>query len=211
MNSADLAQYFTLTPQQQSLFDALEEVYKDWNEKINVISRKDIENFYERHVLHSLAIAKVANFKAGDTVLDIGTGGGFPGIPLAILFPEVKFTLVDSIQKKIKVVAAVAETLNLPNVKALCARAEAIPQKFDYAVTRAVAPVETLFFWLGIPPIPSRDGAGYKIKKGLYCLKGGDLTEELENIHWPTLEYPLQTYFPSEFFETKKILSLQLA
>ena len=166
----ELERYFPeLTAQQRERFAALGPIYRDWNAKINVISRKDMDDFYEHHVLHSLSIAKAVSFPEGATVLDLGTGGGFPGIPLAILFPEVRFTLCDSIGKKIKVAAAVAETLGLGNVTTVNARVENLPDRYDYIVSRAVAPLVDLYGW-----VKGRFG------RSLICLKGGEVEAEAE-------------------------------
>ena len=165
-----LERYFPeLTAQQRERFAALGPLYRDWNAKINVISRKDMDDFYEHHVLHSLSIAKAVSFPAGSTVLDLGTGGGFPGIPLAILFPEVRFTLCDSIGKKIKVAAAVSEALGLENVTTVNARVESLPDRYDYIVSRAVAPLGELYGWV-------KDRFG----RSLICLKGGEVEAEAE-------------------------------
>lgn len=205
-----LQQYFTsLTPLQLERFAKLEELYADWNSKINLISRKDFDHFYERHVLHSLAIAKLVQFNPGQTVLDIGTGGGFPGIPLAILFPDTQFTLCDSIQKKIKVVQAVAEDIELTNVTAVSARVETLKQPFDYAVTRAVAPVPELLRWMNIPLKPIGKKQPMLIKNAMYCLKGGDLSEEIEHVYWPLYETPIPEFYKEDFFETKKVVEIR--
>ena len=165
-----LERYFPdLTALQRERFAALEPLYRDWNAKINVISRKDMDDFYEHHVLHSLAIGKAVAFPAGASVLDLGTGGGFPGIPLAILFPEVQFTLCDSIGKKVKVAAAVAESLALENVTTINARVESLPQRYDYIVSRAVAPLSELYGW-----VKGRFG------RSLICLKGGEVEAEAD-------------------------------
>ena len=164
-----LEKYFPgLTPQQEERFAALDALYRDWNSKINVISRKDIDSLYLHHVLHSLAIAKAVVFKAGDTVLDVGTGGGFPGIPLAILFPEANFTLCDSIGKKIKVASAVAEALNLENVECVNARVETLPGQYDYIVSRAVTNMADFYGWIK-----------GRFRRQAICLKGGEVEEEL--------------------------------
>ena len=170
-------------------------LYTEWNEKINVISRKDLENFYERHVLHSLSIAKIISFEKDETILDIGTGGGFPGIPLAIFFPETKFTLTDSIAKKITVVNEVVKALQLGNVTTKVDRAENIKQDFDYVVTRAVAKMSYLIYW-----------SKNKHPKKIIALKGGDLKEELEPIKKNIRIVELKEFFDEEFFETKKIV-----
>lgn len=202
----DLIQkYFgEFTPTQMEQFTALYELYKDWNEKINVISRKDIDALYEKHVLHSLSIAAIADFPDGMQVLDLGTGGGFPGIPLAIFFPEVKFHLVDAIGKKIKVVQGVAESLNLQNVTTAHTRAEDIKdRKFDIVVSRAVAPLKDLWRWS--KPLIKKAPA-HEQQPGLICLKGGDLTEEIaESSVKPRLTNVYQL-FPEEFFREKYVV-----
>ena len=170
-------------------------LYTEWNEKINVISRKDVDNFYERHVLHSLSIAKVISFQKGETVLDIGTGGGFPGIPLAIIFPETQFILTDSIAKKITVVKEIAGALQLKNITAMVERAENIKEDVDYVVTRAVAKMSDLIFW-----------SKNKHPKKIIALKGGDLKEELQHIRKNIRIIELKDLFEEEFFETKKIV-----
>ncbi|MFN8267484.1 MAG: 16S rRNA (guanine(527)-N(7))-methyltransferase RsmG [Chitinophagales bacterium] len=191
--------YFpNLSERQKQQIDQLLPLYTTWNEKINVISRKDIDNFYERHVLHSLAIAKVISFEAGDTVLDIGTGGGFPGIPLAILFPQTQFILVDSIGKKITVVAEIAKALELKNVHAKVDRAEHIQQPVDYIVTRAVAKMEDLLRW-----------SKNKHPKKIIALKGGDLKEELSDIKRNIRLVAISDFFKGDFFETKKLVICQ--
>ena len=180
MSSEIILKYFpNLTDEQKSHFQQLETLYKDWNEKINVISRKDIDEFYERHVLHSLGIAKIMEFADGTKVLDIGTGGGFPGIPLAILFPNVEFTLVDSIGKKITVVNAVAESLGLKNVKAYHERAEKIKDKFHFVVSRAVTQMPVFLRWLKGKFEKEQFNPKHN---GVLYLKGGDLGEELADV-----------------------------
>jgi 16S rRNA (guanine527-N7)-methyltransferase len=219
-----LLKYFSdFTPEQVKQFDALESLYKEWNSKINVISRKDIDGLYEKHVLHSLAIAAVFDLKPGMEIIDIGTGGGFPGIPLAIFFPEIKFHLVDSIAKKLKVVDAVAEAIRLKNVTTQHTRAEEIKnKKFDFVVSRAVAPLKELWKWskpllkknhestvrssissedskLQIPnsefPVP-----------GLICLKGGDLTNEIHDSGTRPRVMEISEIFQEDYFESKFIL-----
>lgn len=195
-----------LSEKQKQEFRKLEELYKDWNQKINVVSRKDIDELYLRHVLHSLGIAKFIEFKEGSTVLDVGTGGGFPGIPLAILFPEVHFTLVDSIGKKIKVVNEVVEGLQLTNVTTINARVEEIPGKFDFIVSRAVAAMPTFVHWI---KGKIKKESKHPIRNGILYLKGGDLKEELKD--YKTAEiYNLTDYFKEDFFETKKMVYLPL-
>lgn len=192
----NIVHYFpNLTTTQLQQLEQLLPLYKEWNEKINVISRKDIDNFYVHHVLHSLSIATFFEFKKDETILDIGTGGGFPGIPLAIFFPETKFTLTDSIAKKITVVNAVKDVLQLQNITTKIARAESISEKFDYIVTRAVAPMNDLLFW-----------SKNKHAKKIIALKGGDLTEELKPIKKNIRIIELKETFNEEFFETKKIV-----
>ena len=204
MSSEIILKYFpNLTDQQKSQFQQLETLYKDWNEKINVISRKDIDEFYERHVLHSLGIAKIMEFADGTKVLDIGTGGGFPGIPLAILFPHVEFTLVDSIGKKITVVNAVAESLGLKNVKAYHERAEKIKDKFHFVVSRAVTQMPVFLRWLKGKFEKEQFNPKHN---GVLYLKGGDLGEELAGIKCEI--YHLKDQFGEEFFDTKKVVYL---
>jgi len=199
--------YFqSLTPIQVAQFEALAGLYKDWNLKINVVSRKDIDELYLRHVLHSLGVAKVQPFNDGSRILDVGTGGGFPGIPLAILFPEVQFHLVDSIGKKIKVVEEVVQGLELKNVRATNARVEAIDGEYDFIVSRAVAQMETFVRWVK-SRIAKKSRHG--LKNGILYLKGGDLSEELTNFPKATL-YSLQDYFKEDFFETKSVVHLPL-
>lgn len=204
MSSEIILKYFpNLTDEQKSQFQKLETLYKDWNEKINVISRKDIDEFYERHVLHSLGIAKIMEFADGTKVLDIGTGGGFPGIPLAILFPNVEFTLVDSIGKKITVVNAVAESLGLKNVKAYHERAEKIKNKFHFVVSRAVTQMPVFLRWLKGKFEKEQFNPKHN---GVLYLKGGDLGEELAGIKCEI--YNLKDQFEEEFFDTKKVVYL---
>ena len=204
MSSEIILKYFpNLTDQQKSQFQQLETLYKEWNEKINVISRKDIDEFYERHVLHSLGIAKIMEFADGTKVLDIGTGGGFPGIPLAILFPNVEFTLVDSICKKITVVNAVAESLGLKNVKAYHERAEKIKDKFHFVVSRAVTQMPVFLRWLKGKFEKEQFNPKHN---GVLYLKGGDLGEELAGIKCEI--YNLKDQFEEEFFDTKKVVYL---
>ena len=195
-----------LSEVQQRQFECLAGLYKDWNLKINVVSRKDIDELYLRHVLHSLGIAKVQMFLPGSKVLDVGTGGGFPGIPLAILFPETHFHLVDSIGKKIKVVQEVSEGLQLENIKITNARVETITDQYDFIVSRAVAQMETFTNWVkGRVAKKSH----HPLKNGILYLKGGDLTQELSQFPKATI-YPLSQYFEEEFFETKSVVHLPL-
>lgn len=203
-----LSSYFPdLSPEQIRQFEALEGLYQTWNAQINVISRKDTEHFYERHVLHSLAIAKIVQFLPGSSVLDIGTGGGFPGIPLAILFPEVQFHLVDSIGKKIKVVQEVAASLGLQNVQASHARAETIKDRYDFIVSRAVTQMPVFLTWV---KGKSAKKNLHNLKNGVLYLKGGDLSEELAGLRYPVKEYPISEFYKEEFFETKKVVYVQL-
>ena len=199
-----ITNYFpNLTETQIDQFTQLEPLYKDWNAQINVISRKDIEELYIKHILHSLAIAKVVVFKPKTRILDVGTGGGFPGVPLAILFPEVQFVLVDSIGKKIKVVNEVVSRLGLENVKAYHKRAEEIDGQFDFVVTRAVARIKKFIpFVKGkLHPESFND-----LKNGVLFLKGGDLAEEIEESNKQVHLYPISDYFTEDFFETKMVL-----
>ncbi len=193
-----------LTERQRDQFAALQDLYLEWNAKINVISRKDMESFYEKHVLHSLGIAKVYSFKPGQKVLDVGTGGGFPGIPLAILFPETQFHLVDSIGKKIKVVLAVAEALSLENVRADHGRAEEFKGPYDFVVSRAVTQMQRFVPWIK-GKISQKNLDADRIN-GLLYLKGGDLAEELGTMKARISN--LSNVFTSEFFETKKVVYL---
>tara|TARA_B110000046_G_scaffold185402_1_gene226871 strand:+ start:1184 stop:1813 length:630 start_codon:yes stop_codon:yes gene_type:complete len=200
-----IKKYFKdLTTIQIEQFSKLQELYKDWNLKINVVSRKDIDELYLRHVLHSLAIAKVVQFKSGSKVLDVGTGGGFPGIPLAILFPETQFHLVDSIGKKIKVVNEVAEGLGLTNVKTTNGRVEEVKDTYDFIVSRAVAHMETFVRWTR-GRISKKQN--HDLKNGILYLKGGDLSEELK-LYTSAKIYDLTDYFEEDFYETKKIVHL---
>lgn len=201
-----LASFPNLTSVQVSQFEKLEEIYQEWNAKINVISRKDIDELYVKHVLHSLAIAKIQPFEPGTYVLDVGTGGGFPGIPLAILFPETRFYLIDIIAKKIKVVQAVVEALELKNVKAEQLRAENVKGDFDFIVSRAVTNMPDFVSWVK-DKIKKQNK--HELKNGILYLKGGDLTEELATFPKAT-EYNIGEFFEGEFFETKKVVHLPL-
>ena len=199
--------YFSeFTPEQIRQFERLEPVYKEWNEKINVISRKDIDSLYVKHVLHSLSIAAVFDLRDGMEVIDIGTGGGFPGIPLAIFFPQVKFHLVDSINKKLKVVQAVAEGLRLTNVTTEHIRAEEIKnRKFDLAVSRAVAPLKELWTW-SRPLLRKKVRIEGGVKPGLICLKGGDLAQEIQESNTRPRQMEIYKLFPEEFFHEKFLI-----
>lgn len=202
-----ILKYFPdLTDVQKNQFQQLEALYQDWNSKINVISRKDIDELYVKHVLHSLAIAKIQKFEPGTYVLDVGTGGGFPGIPLAILFPETRFYLIDVILKKINVVKAVAEALELKNVKAEQMRAENVKGDFDFIVSRAVTNMPDFVSWI---KDKIKKQQKHELKNGILYLKGGDLTEELAA--FPNAkEYNIADFFEGEFFETKKVVHLPL-
>lgn len=202
-----LLKYFQdLTETQIEQFRRLEGLYRDWNSKINVVSRKDIDELYLRHVLHSLGIAKVVSFKPDSKILDVGTGGGFPGIPLAILFPESQLYLVDSIAKKIKVVDEVVKSLGLTNVKTFENRVEDIVGEFDFIVSRAVTTMPVFVGWVkGKIAKPQK----HELKNGILYLKGGDLTKELQNYKTVNI-YNLSDYFTEDFFETKKVVHLPL-
>ncbi|MEY4572988.1 MAG: rRNA ((527)-N(7))-methyltransferase RsmG [Bacteroidota bacterium] len=196
--------YFpNLSPIQKQQFSQLFALYKDWNAQINVISRKDEGNFYVHHVLHSLAISKLITFLPHSRILDIGTGGGFPGIPLAIMFPEVQFVLVDSIGKKIKVVNEVANSLSLKNVTGIHERVEKIPGKFDFILSRAVAPLSDLLFWTKDKLNPENNN---ELANGWICLKGGDLTDELSKVKKHIRSYEISEWFKEDFFDTKKVI-----
>ena len=198
-----ICSYFpTITANQQQQFGAMKELYSFWNEKVNVISRKDIENFDTHHLLHSLAIARVKSFEKNHTILDVGTGGGFPGIPLAVLFPEVQFVLVDSIGKKIQVVQEIAKELGLKNVVAKQNRAEELPEKFDFIVSRAVTQMPKFVEWVKNKMIRNEGN-------GIYYLKGGNLQEELKDFPKAKI-YSISDYFEHDFFETKKVVYLPL-
>lgn len=202
-----IIKYFpNLTEEQKEQFKLLESLYQDWNQKINVVSRKDIDELYLRHVLHSLGIAKILEFQAGSTVLDVGTGGGFPGVPLAILFPDTHFTLVDSIGKKIKVVEEVVEGLGITNVTAINSRVEEIKGQFDFIVSRAVAAMPTFTFWV---KGKIKKQSSHDRRNGILYLKGGDLSDELKDYKTAQI-FDLPDYFKEDFFETKKVVYLPL-
>ena len=201
-----IKQFPNLTDNQLVQFEKLEALYHDWNAKINVISRKDIDELYTKHVLHSLAIAKVQPFEPGTYILDVGTGGGFPGIPLAILFPETRFYLIDVIAKKIKVVQAVADGLGLKNVKAEQMRAENAKGDYDFIVSRAVTNMPDFYVWVK-DKIKIQNK--HALHNGILYLKGGDLTEELKDFPKAT-EYNIADFFSDPFFETKKVVHLPL-
>ena len=199
-----ILKYFPdLTEKQKSQFEALYDLYIDWNSKINVISRKDITNLYEHHVLHSLGIAKYINFKPGTKVMDLGTGGGFPGVPLAIMFPDTHFHLVDSIGKKVKVATEVASAAGIENVTTRHCRAEEEKQMFDFVVSRAVMPLTDLLKIIRKNISKDQQNA---IPNGLICLKGGELSNEVMPVKNKTIIYDLNKYFEEEFFETKKVV-----
>jgi 16S rRNA (guanine527-N7)-methyltransferase len=202
-----IQKYFPLTPAQTESFVALGSLYADWNNNINVISRKDVENIYVNHILHSLGIAKVVSFQKDCEVLDVGTGGGFPGIPLAILFPETKFHLVDSIGKKITVVREISSSLGLKNVEAEQVRAEEIKRKYDFIVSRAVTRMKEFYGWV---KNKSRPQSKHSIDNGILYLKGGDLDEEMNELKQPYSQYDLKDFFSEEFFETKKVIYVPL-
>lgn len=200
--------YFpNLTEQQRERFAALDELYRDWNSKINVISRKDIDNLYEHHILHSLGIAEIINFKPGTRIMDLGTGGGFPGIPLAIMFPEVQFHLVDSIGKKIRVCDEVRSALGLTNVTTEWTRGENIKEKYDFVVSRAVMPLTDLVKLIRKNVSRTSNNA---MPNGLICLKGGELEHEVMPMKSQTLITDLSDYFEEEFFQTKKVVYVAL-
>lgn len=203
-----ILRYFPdLTPKQIQQFEQLPELYAHWNAQINVISRKDVDALLERHVLHSLGIAKVMAFEDRSSVLDVGTGGGFPGIPLAILFPEVNFYLVDSIGKKIKVVQAVADALGLQNVRSKHQRAEKVKAKFDFVVSRAVTRMPDFLKWIRKSFLSECNN---EFPNGVLYLKGGDLTEEMASIEYYHKEFLLSDYYQEDFFETKKVVYVQM-
>ena len=204
MSTALILKYFPeISDLQKEQFSRLETLYREWNEKINVISRKDMDSLYEKHILHSLGIAKVMEFAPGTKVLDVGTGGGFPGIPLAILFPEVHFTLIDSIGKKITVVKGISEEIGLQNVEAIHGRAEQLKKKFHFVVSRAVTQMPEFLRWLKGKFEKEQLNTRHN---GVLYLKGGDLAEELAGLRCEIFQ--LKHYFDEEFFETKKVVYL---
>jgi 16S rRNA (guanine527-N7)-methyltransferase len=200
----NILRYFPeLSARQREQIKELEGLYRDWNSKINVISRKDIDHLYVHHVLHSLAIARVVSFYTGTTIMDIGTGGGFPGIPLAIFFPQCQFTLVDSVGKKVLVAQAVAQTLGLGNVKTLKARAEEVREVFDFVVSRAVAPMPTLLGWVRNS---IRPGGVNSLANGLIALKGGDIKEEIKPYRKILQMWAVNDFFGEEYFTGKYVV-----
>jgi 16S rRNA (guanine527-N7)-methyltransferase len=207
MTSEQLFSHFPdLTPLQQEQFNLLPEVYTYWNNQINVISRKDIDQLFERHVLHSLGIAKVMPFLPGEKVLDVGTGGGFPGIPLAILFPDTQFYLVDSIGKKIKVVHEVVKALDLKNVRAFHQRAEQVNEKFDFVISRAVTRLSEFYPWIKNKFSKTSKNS---LPNGILYLKGGDLAEEIAESGLTVQQFYLSDFFTGEFFETKQVIYIK--
>jgi len=203
-----ILKYFNdLTPRQIEQFSMLEKLYNDWNSKINVVSRKDIDELYTRHVLHSLAIARVSKFKPGTKILDVGCGGGFPGIPLAIMFPEVQFTLVDSIGKKIKVVNEVASALGLTNVEGLQQRAEKLDKRFDFIVSRAVTAFPK---FIALTRNLIKKKQTNNLKNGVIYLKGGDFSDEIATFNNRITLFNISDIFEEEFFETKKVIYMPL-
>ena len=203
-----IEKYFPhLDERQRKQFSLLGDLYSTWNARINVISRKDMDHFYERHVLHSTGIAKVVSFRPGTTIMDVGTGGGFPGIPLAILFPGCNFLLVDSIRKKIKVVNAVTAELGLKNVQAESIRAEQVKGEFDFVVSRAVTRMKPFLQWVSKKIDPDQKN---EVRNGILYLKGGDLSEEMAEIRRKYSVYELSDYFSEDFFDTKKVVYLPL-
>ncbi len=205
MNKTIVDKYFDLSEYQREKIYQLIDVYSFWNQKVNLISRKDFQYFYERHVLHSLSICKVFSFNLGTNIMDLGTGGGFPGIPLAIMFPDVNFYLVDSITKKTDVVANIVKDLKLKNVTILNQRAENIDDQFHFIFVRAVARLDKLISWTKDKIC---DEHNHDFQNGLICLKGGDLKDELANIHFPVLQYQISDFFEEDFFLEKKIIYL---
>ena len=204
----EIIKYFPhLTAQQIEQFKTLGRLYPEWNEKINVISRKDIENLYTNHILHSLSIAKFTDFKPGSTILDMGTGGGFPGIPLAIMFPECKFHLVDRTGKKIKVATDIASQIGLTNVTFQHGDVAEVKEKFDFVVSRAVMQLDSL-----IPLIRKniKKDCINSITNGLICLKGGELEGEIGKVKMPSITANISDYFSEEFFKTKKVVYIQI-
>ena len=195
--------YFTITEDKRKKIDSMKSVYAFWNEKVNLISRKDFDNFYEKHVLHSLSVCNLFTFKANTKIMDLGTGGGFPGVPLAIMCPNVKFYLVDSIAKKTKALEHIVQELDLSNVIVVNQRAEEIDGVFDFIVTRAVAKLDQLHVW-SKNKISAQNN--HSFKNGLICLKGGDLSNELKKLQHKAYEYSIGDFFDEDFFLEKKII-----
>lgn len=207
-NAQKIFTYFPdLSDRQRKQFEQLGPLYREWNERINVVSRKDMDNLYTNHVLHALGIAKVCSFLPGSEVLDVGTGGGFPGIPLAILFPEVRFHLVDSIGKKITVVTEVAQSIGLENVRAETIRAEKCTGSYDFIVSRAVTRMKEFHQWIHRR---CKSVSRHELANGILYLKGGDLDEEMQELKRPYALYDLINWFPEPFFETKKVVYVPL-
>ncbi len=207
-NALAVFRYFPdLSDKRRRQFEALGALYREWNEKINVVSRKDIENLYVNHVLHSLGIAKVVSFLPGADILDVGTGGGFPGIPLAILFPDTRFHLVDSVGKKIKVVNEVSKAVGLANIEAEQIRAEQLKHKYDFVVSRAVTQMKEFYNWVGNKV---KRESQHPLSNGILYLKGGDLDEELNQLKRPYKLYDLTDYFKEEFFQSKKVVYIPM-
>ncbi len=205
MQADIIFKYFpNLSLQQRGQFELMAELYKDWNAKVNLVSRKDIEELYLRHVLHSLGIAKIISFLPGSSILDVGTGGGFPGVPLAILYPETRFTLVDAIGKKIKVVNEVISGLQLGNSRAVQCRVEEMDARFDFVISRAVAAMPTFVYWV---KDRIKKKSCHSVKNGIFYLKGGDLSEELKEFPAARISQ-LSDFFEESFFETKKVVYL---
>lgn len=196
-----------LTEEQKAQFASLQQLYKEWNSKINLISRKDIGHLYEHHVLHSLAIAKIIYFKSGTTILDVGTGGGFPGIPLAILFPDSNFHLVDSIAKKIKVVSEIAHAIDLKNIRAEQIRAEKLKSEYDFVISRAVTSLPVFFTWI---KKRIKDKSKNDMQNGIIYLKGGDLNDEIEKFKPSVKVFNIDQYFDEPFFKTKKMVYIPI-
>ena len=193
-----IEKYFpSLTATQKRNFESLGDLYSSWNSRVNLISRSDISHLYERHILHSLAIAKFIKFQSGSAIMDLGTGGGFPGIPLSLIFPEVNFTMVDSIAKKVRVVSEIITELKLKNATAVCSRAEELNGSFDFVVSRATAPLNELYKWSRLLISKQQKNA---VPNGIICLKGGDLTLELLPFKGRTEVVPLSSYFEEPFF-----------
>ena len=202
----NILKYFpNLTPDQISCFEKMDSIYRDWNEKINLISRKDIDSLYEKHILHSLAIAKIISFRPGTKILDVGTGGGFPGIPLAVLFPTSEFVLIDSIGKKIKVVQAVAEALDLKNVIAIHTRVEDVKEEFDFVISRAVTAFPA---FVGLVKKNVSRKPINSLPNGIIYLKGGDFQEEIKDFKRNVEVSEISEFFTEPFFETKKVVYL---